>query len=65
MCMHKLNVIKTRQRQARKDSKAGKERLKGRQRKTHRHAKKDSKTGRERLKDRQGTIQNKAGKERL
>ncbi len=36
-----------------KDSKAGKERLKGRQRKTQRQARKDSKTGKERLKCRQ------------
>ena len=45
MYMHKLNVIKTRQRQARKDSKAGKERLKGRQGMTQRQAKTDSQAG--------------------
>ena len=49
MYMHKLNVIKTRQRQARKDSKAGKgkERLKGRQGMTQRQAKTDSQAGKE------------------
>ena len=45
MYMHKLNVIKTRQRQAKKDSKAGKERLKGRQGKTQRQARNDTKAG--------------------
>jgi hypothetical protein len=45
------------QKQATKDSKAGNERLKGRQRKTQRQATKDSKAGNERLKGRQDWTQ--------
>ncbi len=41
------------QRQAKKDSKAGKKRLKGRQEKTQRQARKDPKAGKNRPKGRQ------------
>jgi hypothetical protein len=50
------------QRQAGKDSKAGKKRLKGRQEKTQRQARKDSKAGKKRLKGRQEETQRQARK---
>ncbi len=50
--------------QASKDSKAGKDRLKGRQEKTQMQAKKDSKAGKKRLKGKQGeTHQTQANKD--
>jgi hypothetical protein len=52
------------QMQASKDSKAGKDRLKGRQEKTQMQAKKDSKAGKKRLKGKQGeTHQTQANKD--